>query len=177
MTMCTIPTGLNKKSGGKLICSGHKILLISTYNKAIVSMEIRTTSYPYRYTATEHLLYGGTYFCFCEVDSDISIELRLGSAGYTKKMPYWLQNDEDCATIVCMPPNPTTGQGDIASLSSLCHATLLLAKVATEEALEDSLPITIASQIMIAPKLRLGLIDDMGNRKVTCQNRDHTWQA
>ena len=139
-------------------------------------MEIRTSSYPYRYTATEHLLYGGTYFCFCEVDSDISIELRLGSAGYTKKMPYCLKNDEDCPTIVCMPPNPTTGQGDIASLSSLCHATLLLAKVATEEVLEDILPITIASQLMIAPKPWLGLIDDMGNRKVTCQNRSHIWK-
>ena len=176
MTVCTLPTGLNKKSGGKLVCSGHKILLISTHHKAIVSMEIRMSSYPYRYTATEHLLYGGTYFCFCEISTNISIELRLGSEGYTKKMPYWLKSDEDCATIVCMPPNPTTGQGDIASLSSLCHATLLLAKIATEEVLEDSLPITIVSQIMLAPKQRLGLIDDMGNRKVTCQNKTHIWK-
>ena len=176
MTVSTIPTGLDPKVGGVLISNNQNILIISTHTNAIISIQLRTTRYPYRYTGSIQVPYGGTYLCLCEWELDSTVEISIGAVGCAKKMPYVLNNSRDCDIITIMPPNQTDRTGGIASLESLCHAALLLVPTATEENLESILPPSLASQVMLAPKLHLGLRDDLGNRKVTCRSRDHVWK-
>jgi len=175
MTVSTIPTSLDPKVGGVLISTNQNILIISTHTKAIISIELRTTRYPYRYTGTIQVHYGGTYLCLCEWAQDSTVELRIGAVGCIKKMPYVLNNSRNCDIITIMPPNQTDRTGGIASLESLCQAALLLVPTATEEKLEVILPHSLVPQIMLAPKLHLSLMDDLGNRKVTCRSREHVW--
>jgi hypothetical protein len=178
MALCTLPTlsCSSQKVGGKLICTKHQILFISTHKKAKIGILLTTSSYPYRYSCLVHIQYGGNFMCFCEWD-DLDMEIIVGAVGYDKKMPYMLKTYDEQGVIICMPPNQTTGEGGVASLSKLCHSALLLANYTQEYMNPCGLPITVVSSCMISPKRRLTMSDDLGNKKVTCKNSQHCYTS
>ncbi len=159
--------------GHKLLNDEGRVIVISTHTESLLTIQVTTEQYPYRYGRTLPLPFGGIMLCFCLMPDLCTIDLEVGARNCRQKMNYQLRQIGDESVVVVMPPDEKTKRGGVSSLKNLCYTELLYQNM--EESILElyKLPTTIVAGSMNITKRWLTLKDPNGNIKNTC--RRHGW--